>query len=200
MSSTRRVGAVVLAAGNSSRMGEAKQLLRLGEGTVLGQTIENVLAARLDEVVLVLGASAEAIREQLGAVLGKAKVAVNPEYETGMASSLRAGFAALSPDIEAALIVLGDQPFVRPVTLDRIVEEYRQTQARILIPLHEGVRGNPILLDSSLFAEAMALKGDVGCRTIFGKHHEGIAYVEVNDPGVLLDIDNREDYDRLRRG
>ncbi|MBV8134580.1 MAG: molybdenum cofactor cytidylyltransferase [Deltaproteobacteria bacterium] len=195
----RRVGAVILAAGKSARMGEAKQLLQLGGATVLGRTMENVRAADVDEVVVVLGASAGAIREQLAAVLDEAKVVVNPEYETGMASSLRAGVAVLSRDIEAALIVLGDQPFVRPDTVNRIIEEYRRTGAQIVIPKHEGARGNPVLLDPSLFAEVMALEGDVGCRAIFGKHPDGIVYVEVDDPGVLMDIDSREDYERLRR-
>jgi molybdenum cofactor cytidylyltransferase len=194
-----RVGAVILAGGKSSRMGEAKQLLRLGETTVLGRTVANVRAARLDRVVIILGASAEAIREQLAAVPGEATVVVNPKYETGMASSLRAGLAALSSGVDAALVVLGDQPFVGPATLDRIVDEYRRTGAQIVIPLHEGTRGNPVLLDCSLFAEAMALEGDVGCRAIFAKHAEKIAYVEVNDPGILVDIDTREDYERLER-
>ena len=195
-----RVGAVILAAGKSSRMGEAKQLLRLGEGTILERTVENVRRASVDEVVIVLGASAAAIRKQLPAeVLGAARVVVNPEYETGMASSLRAGLGALGSDVDAALIVLGDQPFVRPATLDRMVEEYRRTGAQIVIPTHEGTRGNPVLIGRSLFAEAMVLEGDVGCRAIFAKHPKEIVYVEVDDPGVLLDIDNREDYERLGR-
>ncbi len=195
-----RVGAVILAAGKSSRMGEAKQLLRLGEGTILERTVENVRRASVDEVVIVLGASADAIREQLPAVvMGGARLVVNPEYETGMASSLRAGLGALGSDVDAALIVLGDQPFVCPATLDRMVEEYRRTGAQIVIPTHEGTRGNPVLLDRSLFGEAMALVGDIGCRAIFAKHPKEIVYVEVDDPGVLLDIDNREDYERLLR-
>jgi molybdenum cofactor cytidylyltransferase len=195
-----RVAVVILAAGKSARMGEAKQLLRLGEGTVLGQTVENVRASSVDEVVMVLGASAEAIREQLPAeILGLARVVVNPEYETGMASSLRAGLAALGSDVDAAVIVLGDQPFVRAATLDRIIEEYRRTGAQIVIPMYEGARGNPVLLDRSLFREAMALEGDVGCRAIFTKHAEGVVYLEVDDSGVLLDIDSRGDYERLRR-
>jgi molybdenum cofactor cytidylyltransferase len=195
-----RVGAVILAAGKSARMGEAKQLLRLGESTVLGQTVAHVRAASLDEVVIVLGASAEAVREQLPTeVPGELRVVVNPEYKTGMAGSLRLGLSALGSDVEAALIVLGDQPFVRPATIDRIIEKYRRTGAQIAIPTREGTRGNPVLLDRSVFAEVMALEGDVGCRAIFAKHTEGIVYVEVDDPGVLMDIDSREDYERLRR-
>ena len=196
---TLRVAAVILAAGKSSRMGEAKQLLRLGEDTVLGRTVENVRAASPDGVVLVLGAYAEEIRSQLAAeTVGEARVVMNREYETGMASSLRTGLAALSSDVDGAVIVLGDQPLVRPATLDRIIEEYRRTGAQIVIPQFGGTRGNPVLLDRSLFAEAMALEGDVGCRAIFAEHPDGIVYVEVDDPGVLLDVDNREDFERLR--
>lgn len=195
----RRVGAVILAAGQSARMGEAKQLMPLGESTVLGQTVENVCAAGLDEVVIVLGASAEAIRDQIPAkLLAGATVVVNPDYGTGMASSLRVGLAALGSDVNAALIVLGDQPFVRPATIDRIIDEYRRTGAQIAIPAHDGTCGNPVLLDRSVFAEAMALEGDVGCRAIFTKHIEGIVYAEVDDRGILIDIDSREDYKRLR--
>ncbi len=194
-----RIGAVILAAGKSARMGEAKQLLRLGRSTVLEQTLVNVRAATVNELVLVLGASAEVIREQVPPdILAGATVVVNPDYETGMASSLRAGLAALRSDINAALIVLADQPFVMPETLGQIVDEYRRTPARIVIPTHHGTRGNPVLLDRSLFAEAMALEGDVGCRAIFAKYPKSIVYVEVDDPGILLDIDNRDDYERVQ--
>ena len=188
-----------MAAGKSTRMGEAKQLLRLGESTVLGRTIENVRLALVDEIVLVLGASAEDIRRQLPAsLLEGLKVVVNPAYEQGMASSLRAGLSALDPEIGAALIVLADQPFVRPETLDQLADHYRRSKAQIVIPSYRGVRGNPVLLDRSVFAEVMALQGDVGCRAIFASHPEGTVRLEVEDEGILLDIDNQEDYERLR--
>jgi molybdenum cofactor cytidylyltransferase len=110
-----RVGAIVLAAGRSTRMGEAKQLLRLGEGTVLEQTLANVLCAGVDEIVLVLGFCAGTIQQQLPISLIKGlKVVVNRAYEQGMASSLREGLSVLDPEIDIALIVLADQPFVRP--------------------------------------------------------------------------------------
>ena len=196
------VAAIILAAGKSTRMGEAKQLLRLGESTVLGRTIENVRRSEVvDEIVLVLGASAEAIRRQLPAsLLEGLKVVVNPAYEQGMASSLQAGLSALDPQIGATLIVLADQPFVRPQTLDQLAREYRRTPAPIVIPSYKGVRGNPVLLDRSVFAEVMALEGDTGCRAIFGNHTERTVKLEVEDEGILLDIDNQEDYERLRAG
>jgi molybdenum cofactor cytidylyltransferase len=198
--SDARVGAVILAAGGSTRMGEAKQLLRLGESTVLGQTLENVRRAGVDEIVLVLGSSAEAIRQQLPlSTIEGLKIVVNQAYERGMSSSLREGLAALDPHVVAALIVLADQPFIRPETLDRIVDRHRRSHAQIVIPSYRGFRGNPVLLDRSVFSEVMALDGDMGCRAIFGSHLEGIVKVEVEDVGILLDIDNQDDYERLQR-
>jgi molybdenum cofactor cytidylyltransferase len=192
-----RVSAVILAAGTSSRMGQAKQLLALGESTVLVQTLSHVQAADLHEIILVLGASAEAIRRQLPSAQ-QLKIVVNQAYQQGIASSLRAGLSAVDPQSDAALIVLGDQPFIRPLTLDRIVEEYRRSQAQIVIPLHQGQRGNPVLLDRSVFAEVMALQGDVGSRAIFAKHLDQTVNVEVEDKAILLDLDDPADYQRLK--
>jgi molybdenum cofactor cytidylyltransferase len=189
--------AVILAAGASSRMGKAKQLLPLGESTVLAQTLALVQSAAMHEIVLVLGASAEIIRRQLPTPQ-ELKIVVNQAYQQGIASSLRAGLSAVDPGSEAALILLGDQPFIRPQTLDRIVEEYRRSRAQIVIPVHQGQRGNPVLLDRSVFAEVMALEGDVGSRAIFASHLDGTVNVEVEDAGILLDLDEPADYERLK--
>jgi molybdenum cofactor cytidylyltransferase len=194
------ISAIILAAGASSRMGQAKQLLPLGNSTVLAQTLAHARAAGVSEVVLVLGSSAEPIRDQLSpSLLAGVKVVVNQSYEKGMASSLRAGLSALDPQSAAALIILGDQPFTPPQTLDQIIQAYRDSGAPIVIPTWQGTRGNPVLLDRSVFPEALALEGDVGCRALFWKHLEGIVNVEVEDRGVLLDIDDREDYERLAK-
>lgn len=197
--SAARVSAIVLAAGTSTRMGQAKQLLPLGSSNVLAQTLENVRSASMAEIVLVLGASAQAICQQLPPpLLEGLKVVVNHDYMQGMASSLRQGLSALDKQSDAALIILGDQPFVRPQTLDQIVDAYRRSPAQIVIPSYQGTRGNPVLLDRSVFSEVAVLEGDVGCRAIFAKHLEAIVNVEVEDVGVLLDIDDQQDYDRLK--
>lgn len=190
------IGAVILAAGLSSRMGEPKQLLRLGGKTLLEQVLDNARSVAVDEIVIVLGAAAEDIRRQID--LSKIKVVINSSYQQGMGTSLGAGLAALDPAINAALILLGDQPFVRPATLDRICGEYRRSHAQIVIPLYKGFRGNPVLLARSVFSEAMALSGDVGCRAIFGNHLEGIVKLPVDDLGILLDIDSKADFDKLQ--
>jgi molybdenum cofactor cytidylyltransferase len=193
-----QVSAVVLAAGASTRMGRAKQLLPLGETTMLTRTLENVRSAGLDDIVLVLGASAEAIRRQLPqSFLDGLRIVVNHDYGQGMASSLREGLSALDPNTDAAFIILGDQPFVRPETLHQIMAGYHRSGSQIVIPSYRGKRGNPVLLGRSVFPEVIALEGDIGCRAIFSNHLDAILKVEVEDPGILLDIDNQDDYDRL---
>jgi molybdenum cofactor cytidylyltransferase len=191
-----RIGAVILAAGMSSRMGEAKQLLRLGENTLLGQVVENVRGSSVDEIVLVLGHAAETIKERVA--IQSLKVVINEAYRQGMGTSLRAGLSALAADVDAALIVLADQPFVRAATLDLLIDQYQQSNAQIVIPIYKGFRGNPVLLDRSVFSEVMALSGDIGCRAIFGNHLEGIVKVPVEDVGILLDLDSKDDFERLQ--
>jgi len=191
------VGAVVLAAGKSSRMGEPKQLVILDGRPLLAHTLENLRAARVSEIVLVLGFAGEVIRAKVE--LHGVKVVENKDYEQGMGSSLRAGLAALDSNIDASLMVLGDQPFAQSQTFNGIIDCYQHSEAQIVIPTYRGFRGNPVLLDRSVFAEVMALKGDVGCRAIFGDHSSGIVKVAVDDIGVLLDIDSRQDLAKAQK-
>jgi molybdenum cofactor cytidylyltransferase len=192
------IAAIILAAGLSKRMGTPKQLLRVGEATLLETVLRNVRDSQIGEIVLVLGHQAETIRRQL--TLEGVKVVTNPNYAEGMATSIRAGLAALSPDVQAAFMVLADQPFVRPATFGRLIEEHSRLKPQIVLPMYRGFRGNPVLIDRSVFPELAGLQGDIGCRAIFGSHTENILKVEVNDPGVLLDIDSQEDFQKLRQG
>jgi CTP:molybdopterin cytidylyltransferase MocA len=177
-------------------MGETKQLLRLGEHTLLDQVLANVRASGVDEIVLVLGHAAEKIMDS---VTGEnVKIAINRAYREGMGTSLRTGLSALPSGIDAALIVLADQPFVRPATLKQLMDQYRESNAQIVIPMYKGFRGNPVLLDHSVFPEVMALNGDIGCRAVFGNHLEGIVKVSVEDLGILLDLDSKDDLEKLK--
>jgi molybdenum cofactor cytidylyltransferase len=179
-------------------MGQAKQLLALGDTTVLETTLAAVQRSAVSEVVVVLGASAETIRPRLPAQ--GLRIVINPAYAQGMATSLQAGLAALSPAATAALMVLADQPFVRPATLDQLIREHSRQAGSILIPAYQGTRGNPVLIPRDFFPELMQLEGDVGCRAIFARHPQAILNVEVEDEGILLDIDNQEDYRRFTAG
>jgi molybdenum cofactor cytidylyltransferase len=190
------VAAVVLAAGMSRRMGTPKQLLRIGGKTILERTLKNVRAANVDELILVLGHAADEVQKTI-ATPGL-KIVINPDYQQGMGTSLRRGLAAVSAG--AALIVLADQPWVSSETLNRLIKCHRERKPQIIIPTYKGFRGNPVLLDRSVFAEVQALNGDVGCRAIFGDHTEGILKLPVDDPGILLDIDSRDDFEKLTAG
>jgi molybdenum cofactor cytidylyltransferase len=189
--------AVILAAGTSTRMGTVKQLLELDGRPLLQHVLDNVRASAVAEIILVLGSSAEAIRREIDA--HNVRVVLNDSYLEGMGSSLKAGLSAVNPEAGAALIVLADQPFVRPATVNQLIAEQQRSRAQIVIPTHRGFRGNPVLLDRSVFAEVMALGGDIGCRAIFGDHPQGILKVPVDDVGILLDIDRQSDFEALRR-
>lgn len=187
--------AIVLAAGMSRRMGTPKQLLRIGDKTVLQRTLENVRNSGVAQIVLVLGHAADEIEKEIGSQ--SINVVRNAGYEQGMGTSLRAGIAAVNPETGGALIVLADQPFVQPATLNQLIEHHRATKAQFVIPMFRGFRGNPVLIDRSIFPELRELAGDVGCRALFGSHSENIRKLEVDDPGVLQDIDSRDDFARL---
>jgi molybdenum cofactor cytidylyltransferase len=187
------VSAIVLAAGESRRMGRPKQLLRLGDRTLLDLALDNVRKSSVEKIILVLGFAAREIQQQVSTQ--GAKVVVNPAFEEGMGSSLRAGIAALEPRAHAVLIVLADQPCLRPTTLDRLIDHHRSNRPHIVIPTYKGFRGNPVLLDRSVFSEVMQIRGDIGCRAIFGSHTQNIDKLEVDDPGILLDVDTSADFD-----
>ncbi len=192
---------MILAAGMSRRMKSPeavpKQLLPLAGKPLLQHTIDNVRRSGVDEVVLVLGFAAESVLQQIRT--DGVRVIVNQEFEHGMGTSLRAGIAAVGPSVRAAFAVLADQPFVRPETLDRMIAYHTENGAQITIPIYKGFRGNPVLLDRSVFPEVMGLSGDVGCRAIFGSLTQGIHKLDVDDPGILLDVDSFEDFEKLRR-
>ena len=179
-------------------MGTAKQLLRLDGRPLLQHVLDNVRASAAAEIVLVLGFEAEAIQREIN--LHQARITVNSQYRLGMGTSLKSGLAVVDSEAEGALVVLADQPFVRPQTLDRLIAEHQAAKAQIVIPTYRGFRGNPVLLDRSIFPELMGLNGDTGCRAVFGDHIEGIVKVPVEDVGILLDVDERSDLEALRTG
>jgi len=174
------ISAIVLAAGQATRFGRPKQLV------TLQPVLDNLAQSKIDEVVVVLGAHADEIREQIQ--FGKARTVINPDYANGMSTSIQAGLRAI--DADAAMIVLADQPFVTPRTYDALIDEYRFRRG-VIIPTFNGVRGNPVIVDRSLFAEMMTIRGDVGCRSIFGEHP--VHLLPVDDRGVVQDIDTPED-------
>src|SRR5581483_3011867 len=118
------ISAVVLAAGSSSRMGAINPLVPVGGKSMLDCVLAILRESHMDDILVVLGYEAEVIQQNV--LFGDAKVVVNPSYRDGMASSLQTGLAHLTPEAEAALIVLADQPFLQPRTIDILIDEYRR--------------------------------------------------------------------------
>ena len=176
-------------------MGAPKQLLRLGPKFLLEHALDAVRSACVDEAILVLGFAAEETRRMIAA--DGVTVVVNENYREGMGTSLRLGISSINPDARGAFIVLADQPLVSPSTLDRMIAFHREHSPQIVIPIYRGFRGNPVLLDRIVFPELAGIKGDVGCRAIFGSHTQGIHKLPVEDPGILLDADTLDDFHKL---
>ncbi len=164
---------------------------------LLDRVLASLRAAHIAEVVVVLGADAKKVQSAID--LGPANVVVNPRFHEGMSSSLRLGVGRASAGTDALLVVLADQPFVSPRTLNALVKQHASGEGKILIPTYEGIRGNPVLLDASLAPELGQLKGDIGCRAIFPGHEAEIREVAVRDPGVLIDVDTPEELGRVER-
>ncbi|MGQ0662757.1 MAG: NTP transferase domain-containing protein [Pseudomonadota bacterium] len=187
-----RVAAIVLAAGRSSRMAPANKLLaELGGGRLVERALDAALGSRARPVVVVTGHEAERIRAALAA--RPVVIVDNPDHATGLSSSIKAGLAALGPDIDGALFVLADMPLVTAVHLDRLIAAFDPEQGRaICVPTFQGKRGNPILWAARYFPELKALMGDRGAHGLIGGHASEVARVEMADDGVLIDIDTPE--------
>ncbi len=185
------ITAIVLAAGEGSRFGKCKQLMPWNGKPLLQHTLDRVNESAVDNVVVVLGALADDIQKQIK--FDRERIVINPDYERGMSTSLQAGLRAVDRETEAAIIALGDQPFVEAKTIDALLDEYRRSQSPIVVPTYDGRRGNPVLIDRSLFERALEIRGDVGFRAVFGR--DNVAEVPVTDSGVVIDIDTMEDFE-----
>ena len=185
------IAAVVLAAGVSSRMGEPKQILPLNGVPMLGRVLEILRRSNVGKVVVVLGANAVEVRKRVK--FADELVVVNPNFPEGMSSSLRLGLKLVGTEADAVIIALGDQPFVLPTTIDKLVEAYEQFGARIVIPTYRGARGNPVLFDRSVFPQIARIRGDIGAKSVVKKNAADVREVEVTDMGVLVDIDTPSD-------
>lgn len=183
---------VVLAAGLSTRMGARDKLrLPLDQKTVLEHTVAAAVESRVGEVVVVTGAN------DFCALLDRFPVRCvrNPQYEEGMASSIRAGVQSADQDASAIGIVLGDMPFVRPETITRLAEHLGPTA--IVVPHFESVPGHPVLFAARYRGELLALRGDVGARSVVREAASNVVRIDVDDPGVVGDIDTEEAYRSL---
>jgi molybdenum cofactor cytidylyltransferase len=190
------IAALILAAGQSLRMGSPKLLLRVGGETLLRRAISQARRSRCQEVFVVIGDAADRVGRE--AVEAGARTVTNPRYREGMGTSLAAGIAALPPECEAAVVLLGDQPRVDAEAINALIEAYRTTGKPIVASRYGTTRGVPALFARSVFAEAAALSGDQGGRPLIDRHPDLVAEVAL-PPGAAWDVDTQEDFARLTR-
>ena len=185
-----RVGAVVLAAGKSTRMGGRNKLLASIDGTpVVARVVDAALASRAAQVVVVTGHD----KVPVAAVLRRRPIELvhNPDYDRGLSSSLRVGLTALDAAVDAALVCLGDMPWVAAAHLDALIAAFESAPGEppICVPTHDGERGNPVLWPARDFAELCGLDGDAGGRRLIRRYAERVLLVPIADAAVRRDVD-----------
>lgn len=192
------ITAIILAAGRSSRMKTPKLLLDYRGRPILRHVVETVLHSCVGRVIVVLGHEAAEIEKTLQGL--PLSIVVNQNYSEGMSSSLQAGLVALEGDEqeepEGILFVLGDQPTVKPTTIDDLIYCFTRVGG-IIAPTYKGIRGNPVLFSNEYLAELRSLSGDTGARQVIAAHPEVLTCLEVGDRGVILDVDTWTDYCEL---
>jgi len=188
------IWAIILAAGESKRMGKPKLLLPFGEKTIIETIIDNVVKSKVEKTMVVLGSNRGKIEKKIRDY--PIKIIVNPHYSRGMLSSVQWGFQALPKNTQAVLIVLGDQPAVSSAIINEIIDAFKRTGKRIVLPVYKKNRGHPVLIDMKYRGEVENLSPDVGLRALVYDHPEDVLEVEVETPSILQDIDDMEDYRR----
>jgi molybdenum cofactor cytidylyltransferase len=187
------ITAIILAAGESKRMGQPKMLLPWGNATVLGHVISILQSAGLEDIVTITGGFRENIEEI--AQQYNVKTVYNVEYASNeMLSSIQCGIGSLKPEVEAALICLGDQPQVQERSARSVCEAFLKHRSNLVLPSYQMRRGHPWLVARPLWGEILNMQPPQSPRDFLNAHAREIEYVEVDNPSILEDLDTMEDY------
>jgi molybdenum cofactor cytidylyltransferase len=194
-----KLTAIVLAGGQSRRMGTNKLLLPLPDGrTMLAHSVDHVLASGLSPIIVVTGHEQAAVHKTLR---GREVNFVHAtDFDTGMSASLRTGIRHVPPDAEAVLVCLGDMPLVSAAIVNQLVAAFSADNGHdIIIPCFQGQRGNPVIVGRRHFSELDGLEGDTGAKQIFARHGNSILEVSVQSDAVLRDYDTPEAFESLAK-
>ena len=189
------VSAILLAAGESRRMGKPKQLMPFGKSTILEQAIDNLLSSKINEVIVVLGHRAE---DMIKAIATRpVKIAINPVYHQGMSTSIVTGLNLIDDRTQAVMLVLADQPLVDSKIINRLIEEFCKHNKGIIVPVYQGRKGHPVIFSIKYKKELLGLTGDTGGKQIINQHPDDILKVAVGSESINIDIDTMNDYQSL---
>lgn len=188
------IWAIILAAGESVRMGSAKMLLPFKGAAIIENVISSVLGSKADKILVVLGSYSSEIEKLIRTK--PADYCYNENYKDGMLSSVKCGFRHIPVSSKAVLIYQGDQPMISSSTTDAIIDSYLASQKGIVIPVYHKRRGHPLLIDIKYRDEIEKLNPSVGLRSLSYKFPKDVLEVVVNDPGIMRDIDTYSDYQK----
>ena len=191
------IGAIVLAAERSRRMGAQKLLLPLGGQPIIARIVDSVLKSSVGEVCVVVGSDAEAIKSVLAG--RKVQFVFNPDPQADMLRSVRCGLRVLPEDCEAVLVVLGDQPGVTSDLIDALIQKFRAGQHAIIVPRCRERRGHPLLFAARFRDEVLTHHESVGLQGLLAAHPQQVGEIEVASAEMLVDMDTPEDYERWQK-
>jgi molybdenum cofactor cytidylyltransferase len=194
----RRIAAVVLAAGRSTRMGAVNKLIaEIGGKPLVRIAAEQALASRASPVIVVTGHERERVEAALNGL--PVRVAHNPDYAEGLGTSLKAGIAAVPENADGAIICLGDMPQVNAALIDKLITALNpESGALVVVPSIAGRRGNPVVWSRRFFNDLMAINGDIGARHLIGSYTEAVVEVPVEGDAALIDVDTPESFSAVK--
>ena len=190
------ISGILLAAGESRRMGQPKLLLPWGKSTIIECVVDNYLASKIFELIVVVGGNQDLIKEVLTSK--PVLVVENSSYQDGMGTSLSQGVEASSSQAEGYLIGLGDQPLITTGIIDYLIASFSQEGPGIVISAHQGKRGHPVIFANKFRNALCTLKGDIGGRTVIEQNRSEIKLVEIGSKVIFIDVNTPEDYRKLR--
>lgn len=190
------IAGLILAAGASSRMGRDKALLEYRGKTFLENIVETLRAAGIARILVVLGHHADRVRRRVD--LGSLDVVLNAEYALGQTSSLQAGLRALGEPAPAALLLcLVDHPAVSVETIRKLIRQFQASRDPVIVPCFQGRHGHPVLIGRELFPPLLELGSGEGADRVVHQYRPRTKFIEVPDPGILLDVDDAEGYRKI---
>lgn len=199
------IAGIILAAGESSRMGRDKALLPLGQETFLERLIE-ILRGEVSPLLVVLGHHAEEIAARIprparpDGLQDDLQIVRNPDYKLGQLSSLQTALRCLQgQSVAGALVCLVDHPAITTAVVRAVLERFRMRQSRIIVPTCNGRWGHPVFFSAELFPELLKAPLDQGARVVVRRHAAEVELVETGEEGILLDVDRPDDYEILRK-
>jgi len=190
------VTGVILAAGQSRRMGEAKQLLPLGEKPMVWQVANTACQANFSEVLVITGAYREQVEEGLQDL--PLRVIYNEDWGKGQSTSVKKALQSIAIKPQAIVFLLADQPLIDIKLINRLIDTYYKSGASIIVPCFQNRPGNPVLFDVTVWKSALLqLAGDEGARQIIRKNQEKVHYIEIEEEEIFLDVDTEQEYRKM---